>query len=141
MSSRDLIASLLPVFWIVVSVITALLLYRTSSGSLSSIAGIPVRKLSLTGSVVIAVVVFLLLQQATSKSAVMVSPPDTIQIARAELDSLKGTSIELENELRDLNECVQIAGAFTDCSDRLQRARRSANSLRIEVEVANKKLD
>lgn len=116
---------LLPVLWAIVSCGIALVLYKTSKSVFEgdSLLGVPAKKIRLTGSVVIAVIVFLLIKQATPRENLLALPKGSAILTQDQKRNVIGQSQELEAVLMDLNGCLQMAREGPGCSDDAHRAR------------------
>jgi len=121
----------LPIIWVVVSTVVALLLYQTSKGVLQAdqVLGIPVKNVRLAGSVVIFCVVFLLMRQSTSIET------NAISVRRSDVEALNTTVTELERASVRLNTCA-AAGMLdtTDCAEAAELLRDKTAQLRNKIE-------
>jgi hypothetical protein len=124
----------LPIFWIVIATIVALLLYRTSSAVVENVVHEEKaqKRVRLVGSVAIAVVVFVLLWRATP--SVNVAPDDRI-VEAAELRRLASAKQEYDLALNRLDACSRIT-VVAQCGAELTEMRGARNQFdRLYAEI------
>ncbi len=124
----------LPIFWIVIATIVALLLYRTSSAVVENVVHEEKaqKRVRLVGSVAIAVVVFVLLWRATP--SVNVAPDDRI-VEAAELRRLASAKQEYDLALNRLDACSRIT-VVAQCGAELTEMRSARNQFdRLYAEI------
>ena len=90
---------LMPLIWLISSLVAALILYWTSKALLDvdQLFGVPVKKLRLGGSVVIFLTVFFVLWKSTNY--------DMIGVSSAQLERVQAAADALENTLPILEAC------------------------------------
>lgn len=103
----------LPILWITVSVMISLLLYKTSDGLFQRVNSTGERKtqLKLTGSIVIACSVFVLLWKATPSLSSQVERDDRSSTLQAQIDRLSAASVESQSDLVQLRDCIENSDA------------------------------
>lgn len=100
----------LPFLWIAVATAVALTLYRTSKSFITGnqLFGFPVKQVRLGGSIVLFVIVFMLLRQATTADTVYV-PAATIAALDRKVESVDAARVDvdtcLETDTLDTNDC------------------------------------
>lgn len=112
---------LLPIFWIVIATIVALLLYRTSTAVVEQVVHEEKarKRVRLVGSVAIAVVVFVLLWRTTP--SLNVGPQDRILVA-ADVRRLESAKHDYDLALSRLDACSRIT-VVAQCASQLADAR------------------
>jgi len=125
---------LLPTIWAIVSTTVAVVLYRSSSAIFSGneLMGLPAKKVRLTGSIVIAIIIFLLIRGATPVENLIVNSPDSLIMSRDQKVYLELASDQLEASIVDLNGCIAME-SVANCAEVGQRARVDAADLKNRI--------
>jgi hypothetical protein len=130
---RALLAILMPAGWALISVVAALLLYRSSQGAIDgdqSFLGVPIKGLRLGGSVVIFIVCFFLLKLATPTEYLQPIPKGAVVLPEAEFRTLHEAAEQIEADSLDLDSCLQTNSTVAECEPGVSGFRRSASAFR-----------
>lgn len=116
---------LLPIAWLILSLIAAFIMYFTSKVAISAtdIFGFPVKSVRIGGSVAIFLVVFLVLQQATRAN--------TIVVPREHIERLAEAVRDMDNSRVDVTECVMTNALDTaNCRNSVDEMRRRSEEVK-----------
>lgn len=128
--AKDYLPILVPLLWVAVAVIAAMVLYRTSDSLFerSNISGTSKVRLKLTGSVVIAGCVYLLLWKTTGPTALETANDAANRTQARQLSEIAALSVEHGTDLLDLRRCIEV-DVSAECNDTLDRLERSAGRI------------